>query len=106
MKANEDTEEPEIDDYCKQFVDFMQAKFNGRYELRSSRKRTRTQDQEEDTPQEEAPAQKEVTPQKPPKKGKRPLNQSPQSDILMPSSSQVTAPPKVKPIVKEFKPPL
>ena len=68
VKANEDTEEPEIDDYCKQFVDFMQAQFNRRYDLRSSRKRTRTQDQEEDTPQEEAPAQKEVTPQKPPEK--------------------------------------
>ena len=105
-KVNESTEDPEIDDYCKQFVDFMQAQFNRRYDLRSSRKRTRTQDQEEDTPQEEAPTQKEVTPQKPPEKGKRPLNQSLQSDTLMPSSSQLTAPPKVEPIVKEVKPPL
>ena len=42
VKANEDTEDPEIDDYCKQFVDFMQAQFNRRYDLKSFRKRTRT----------------------------------------------------------------
>ena len=41
-----DTEDAEIDHYCKQFNDFMQAHFNRKYDLRSSRKRTRTQDQE------------------------------------------------------------
>ena len=37
----------------------MQAQFNRRYDLRSSRKRTRTQDREEELPQKEAPSQKE-----------------------------------------------
>ena len=37
-----DTEDSEIDHYCKQFVDFMQAQFNRRYDLRYSRKRTCT----------------------------------------------------------------
>ena len=50
-----DTEEAEFDHYCKQFDDFMQAHFNRRYDLRSSRKRTRTQEQEEELPQKEAP---------------------------------------------------
>ena len=45
-----DAEDAEIDHYCKQFTDFMQAQFNRRYDLRSSRKRTRTQDQEEEPP--------------------------------------------------------
>ena len=45
-----DTEEAEIDHYCKQFSDFMQAQFNRRYDLKSSRKRTRTQEQEEELP--------------------------------------------------------
>ena len=105
IRNNKDTEEHEIDDYCKQFVDFMQAQFNRRYDLRSSRKRTRTQDEEEDTPQKSASAQKEVNTQKPPEKGKRPLNQSLQSDIQMPSSSQVAVSPDNKPTVKEVKPP-
>ena len=43
---------PEIDDYCKQFVDFMQTQFHRKYDLRSSRKRTRTQEQEEEMPQD------------------------------------------------------
>ena len=42
----EEEEEAEIDHYCKQFADFMQAQFNVKYDLRSSRKRTRTQDEE------------------------------------------------------------
>ena len=99
-KAIEDTEDPEIDDYYKQFVDFMQAQFNRRYDLRSSRKRTRTQDQEEDTSQEEAPARKEANHQKTPDKGKRPLNQSLKSADQIPSSSQVATPPRVKLILK------
>ena len=43
----------------------MQAHFNRKYDLRSLRKRTRTQDQEEDAPHEEASTQKETlkTPQ-------------------------------------------
>jgi len=45
-----DTEDSEIDHYCKKFVDFMQAQFNRRYDLRYSMKRTRTQDQEEEPP--------------------------------------------------------
>ena len=69
-----DTEEAEIDHYCKQFDEFMQAHFNRRYDLRSSRKRTRTQDQEGEPPQKEAPAQKESTVQKVIDKGKSPLN--------------------------------
>ena len=52
----------------------MQAQFNRRYDLISSRKRTRTQDQEEEPPQKEAPAQKESTVQKVTEKGKGPLN--------------------------------
>ena len=54
-----DTEDAEIDHYCKKFADFMQARFNRIYDLRYSRKRTRTQDQEEEPPQKEAPAHKE-----------------------------------------------
>ena len=54
-----DREDAETDHYCKQFADFMQAQFNRRYDLRYSRKRTHTQDQEEELPQKEAFAQKE-----------------------------------------------
>ena len=50
----DDDEEAEIDHYCKQFADFMEAQFNVKYDLRSSRKRTRTQEKEEEPPQEEA----------------------------------------------------
>ena len=46
----EEEEEAGIDHYCKQFNDFMQAHFNRRYDLKSSRKRTRNQDQEEEPP--------------------------------------------------------
>ena len=31
------TEDPDIDDYCRQFVDFMQAQFHKKYDLRSSK---------------------------------------------------------------------
>ena len=82
----------------------MQAQFNRRYDLRSSRKRNRTQDQEEDTPHEEAPAQKEATAQRTLDKGKRPLNQYLQSADNIPSSSQGATLPSVKPILKEVKP--
>ena len=47
----EEDEEVEIDHYCKQFADFMEAQFNVKYDLRSSRKRTRTQEIEEEPPQ-------------------------------------------------------
>ena len=80
----------------------MQAQFNRRYDLKSSRKRTHTQDQEEDTPQEEAPAQKEAATQRTSDKGKRPLNQSLQSADQIPSSSQGATLPSVRPI--EVKP--
>ena len=53
------TEDLEIDNYYKQFVDFMQVQFHRKYDLRSSRKRTRTQDQEEEVPQKEAAVKKE-----------------------------------------------
>ena len=69
-----DAEEAEFDHYCKQFDDFMQAHFNRRYDLRSSRKRTRTQEQEEELPQKEAPSQEESTMQKATDKGKQSLN--------------------------------
>ena len=69
-----DAEEAEFDHYCKQFDDFMQAHFNRRYDLRSSRKRTRTQEQEEELPQKEAPAREESKIQKATDKGKQPLN--------------------------------
>ena len=45
-----DSGEVEFDHYCKQFDDFMQAHFNRRYDLRYSRKRTRTQEKEEELP--------------------------------------------------------
>ena len=47
------TEDPDINDYCKQFVDFIQAQLNRKYDLRSSRKRMCTQEQEEEMPQKE-----------------------------------------------------
>ena len=37
-------EDPDIDDYCRRFVDFMQAQLHKKYELISSRKRTRVKD--------------------------------------------------------------
>ena len=60
-------EDPEIDDYCKQFVDFMQAQFHRKYDLRSSRKITCTQEQEEEMPQKETVVQKVGD------KGKKPI---------------------------------
>ena len=35
----EEDEEAEIDHYCKKFADFMEAQFNVKYDLRSSKKR-------------------------------------------------------------------
>ena len=70
----EEEEEADIDHYCKQFVDFMQAQFNVKYDLRSSRKRTQIQDQEEEPPQNNAPAQKESAIKRNIEKGKSPLN--------------------------------
>ena len=43
----EEDEEAKIEHYCKQFADFMEAQFNVKYDLRSLRKMTRTQEQEE-----------------------------------------------------------
>ena len=37
-------EDQYIDNYCRQFVDFMQAHLYKKYDLRSSRKRTRMQE--------------------------------------------------------------
>ena len=67
-----DTEDSEIDHCCKQFVDLMQAHLNRRYDLRSSKKRTCTQEQEEEPHQKEAPAQQESTMQKGTNKGYNP----------------------------------
>ena len=74
----------------------MQAHLNRRYDLRSSRKRTRTQDQEEEPPQKEASAQKESTVQKVTDKGKSPLNKPLQSNDQIPSSSKVVSTPNVE----------
>ena len=64
-EKSRDTEDSEIDYCCKQFADFMLAQYNIKYDLRSSRKRTSTQDQEEEAPlQKDALAQKESTVQK------------------------------------------
>ena len=95
-----DTEDAEIDHYCKQFNDFMQAHFNRRFDLRSSRKRTWTQDQEEEPPQKEASAQKESTVQKVTDKGKSPLNKPLQSDDQIPSSSKVATLPNAESVSK------
>ena len=100
-----DTEEAEIDHCCKQFTYFMQAHFNRRYDLKSSRKRTRTQDQEEEPPQKEAPAQEESTMQKATDKGKGPLNKPLQSRDQIPSSLKEVIPPNVKSMSKEVKTP-
>ena len=82
----------------------MQAQFNRRYDLRSSRKRTRTQDQEEELPQKEAPAQKDSTIQKVTDKGKGPLKKPLQSNDQIPSSSKVVIPPNTKSESQEVKP--
>lgn len=39
----------DIDDYCKQFTNFMQAPLSKKYNLQSSRKRSRGKDQNEGT---------------------------------------------------------
>lgn len=81
----------------------MQAQFNVKYDLRSSRKRTRTQDREEEPPQKEAPTQKEMTMQKATEKGKSPLNTPLQSNNQGPSSSCTASPPNVQYVSKEIK---
>ena len=94
-------EDPEIDDYRKQFLDFMQAQFHRKYDLRSSRKRTRTQEQEEKMPQKETVVQKVGD------KGKRLITEPLHSNDSILSSSKLASNPNinVKPILKEEKPP-
>ena len=46
IKAEVSFDQEEMDDYCRQFTDFMQADLHNKYDLRS-RKRSRTQDDEE-----------------------------------------------------------
>ena len=99
-----DTEDAEIDHYCKHFNEFIQTNFYRRYDLRSSRKRTQTQDHEEEPPQKEAPTQKESTMKKVTDKGKSPLNKPLQSNDQTPSSSKVVTPPNAKSVSKEVKP--
>ena len=53
--------------YYRQFVDFMQAKLHKKYDLRSSRKRTRVQEQDEES------TSREQTPSSSASKGKKPL---------------------------------
>ena len=101
-----DTNEAKFDHYCKQFDDFMQAHFNRGYDLRPSRKRTHTQEQEEELPQEEAPAQKEDTMQKATDKGKKPLKKPLQSNDQIPSSSKEVIPPNTESMSKEVRPPV
>lgn len=43
-------DQEEMDEYCKEFTDFMQAELHKKYDLRS-RKRSRTQDDEEKEPE-------------------------------------------------------
>ena len=82
----------------------MQAHFNRSYDLRSSRKRTRTQEQEEELPQKEAPVQEESTMQKTTDKGKKSLNKPLHSNDHIPSSSKLATAPNTKPASKEVKP--
>ena len=98
------TEDREIDDYCKQFVDFMLAQFHRKYDLRSSRKRIHTQGQEEEMPQKETTMQKETTVQKVRDKGKRPITEPLHSNDHIPSSSKLVTTPNTKPVLKEEKP--
>ena len=84
----------------------MQAHFNRRYDLRSSRKRYRTQEQEEELPQKEALAHKESTMQKVTDKGKGPLNKPLQSNDQFPSSSKVVIPPNTSLYQKKSNPQL
>ena len=81
----------------------MEAQFNVKYDLRSSRKRTRTQEKEEEPPQKEAPAQKESATKKSIEKGKNPLNVPPQSNDQIPSSSKIVSPLNVESVSKEIK---
>ena len=74
----------------------MQAHFNMRYDIRSSRKRTRTQDEEEEPLQKEVSAQKESTMKNVTDKGKSPLNKPLQSNDQIPSSSKVATPPNAE----------
>lgn len=52
----------EIDDYCKKFIDFIQARLQKKYDLWSSRKRSRGQDQNEGASSQEPhkPTNKEM----------------------------------------------
>lgn len=49
--ANEEV----IWDYCKQFVDFLQAHIHQKYDLRSSKKRSREIEQQEETTPQNTP---------------------------------------------------
>ena len=80
----------------------MQAQFHRKYDLRSSRKRTQTQELEEELPQKESVVQKFEG------KAKKPINEPIHSNVSIPSSSKpiddshVT----VKNIPTEDKPPV
>ena len=82
----------------------MQAHLNRIYDLRSSRKRTWTQEQEEGLAQEEVPTQKELAPKKVTGKGKSPLKEPLLSDDQIPSSSKIVSPPNAESVPKESKP--
>lgn len=60
QEANHDREttkkEGHIDYYCKQFVDFMQTQLHQRYDLISSRDRSRETEQQEETAPQTIPS--------------------------------------------------
>jgi len=96
----------EIDNYCRKFADFMQAQLHSKYDLRSSRKRPRMQDQNEELPH--------TNPSKLTEKGKKPLDQVPlnkkESLDHIPHKPEVSKtepfPPHVKPIYDQNKEPV
>ena len=79
----------------------MQEKFHRKYDLRSSRKRTHTQEQEEETPQKEPVVQKIED------KGKKIVTKPLHPNVFVPYSSNIVpnSIEKFKPIPKEEKHP-
>jgi len=82
QETSHDREEPKNEEdivyYCKQFLDFMQAQLCQRYDLRSSRKRSREPKQQEGTAPQDIPPV--------PDKGKGKLN--PHSSKIKVSSNK------------------
>ena len=87
-----------VDHYCKHCAYSMQPHLERRHDLRSSRKRTQSQEQEE-----EAPSQKELVPKKVTSKGKNLLSEPLLSKDQIPSSSKIVSPPNTESVSKEIK---